>query len=271
MIKYLLAFLCFFPLLLSAQRGFTPARGAKSLSMGGLVSVSTEIDAILNNQAGLASMDGYGLIATAEQRFLLDELRTVSFGASYEKKDFGTVGLLVSSFGIAEYKEQKFALAYARKLLDQLSIGGQLDYLTTRIQGYGSSNSITFEFGLQSKFNDEIMMGFHMFSPGQVSQGTESNIPTRMNLGFAYIPSDKLIIGAEVEKIVDLDFAFRGGVSYAFAEQFILRAGVSTGETTFSFGLGYALQNALYFDGAFSQHETLGITPAASVKYFKEK
>jgi len=114
------------------------------------------------------------------------------------------------------------------------------------------------------------MLGFHMFSPGQVSHGTESNIPTRMNAGFAYMPTAKLFVGAEVEKVIDLDYIFRAGVSYAFADQFLLRAGASTGETTFTFGLAYTLQEALYFDGAFSQHEILGITPAASVKYLKE-
>lgn len=238
--------------------------------MGGLVSTSTSIDAILNNQAGLYKLTGYGFIASAEQRFLLNELSTISFGAAYGKKNLGSFGLLISSFGIDEYKEQKFAFAYARKLLDKLSIGGQLDFLSTRILGYGSSNSVTFEIGIQSMVTKEFTLGFHLFSPGQVSQGTESNIPTRMNAGFAYHPSNKLLIVLEVEKIIDLDFAVRGGISYAFADQFILRAGASTGETTFSFGLAYKIQNSLYFDGAFSQHEVLGITPAASVKYYKE-
>jgi len=271
LIKYLIAFFFILPQIVLAQRGYTPARGAKSLSMGGIVSLSTEIDALLNNQAGLATLNGYGLIASAEQRFLLDELRTVSFGAAYGKQELGTVGIVVSSFGIDEYKEIKLGLAYSRQLLEKLSIGGQLDYLSTRILGYGSTNSITFEAGIQSKFTEEFMIGFHMFSPGEVSQGPESQVPTRMNAGFAYIPSKKLFIAAEVEKILDLDYAFRGGVSYAFADQFLLRAGASTGETTFTFGLAFKIQDAIHFDGAFSQHEILGTTPAATVKYFKEK
>jgi len=238
--------------------------------MGGLVSLSTEIDALLNNQAGLAYLNGYGLIASAEQRFLLEDLRTVSFGAAYGKEELGTVGVVVSSFGIDEYKELKFGLAYSRNLLENFSIGGQFDYLSTRILGYGSSNSITFEVGLQSNVTDEFMLGFHMFSPGQVSQSPESQIPTRMNAGFAYKPSNKLFIAAEVEKILDLDYAFRAGVSYAFADQFILRAGASTGETTFTFGLAFKIQDAIHFDGTFSQHEILGTTPAATVKYSKE-
>lgn len=261
----------FLPLFLSGQRGFTPARGAQSLAMGGVVSSSTHIDALLNNQSGLSHLTGYGIIASAEQRFLIDELRTISLGLGYGNKELGSFGLLISSFGISEYKEQKFGLAYGRKLLDKLRVGGQLDYLTTRIQGYGSSNSITFEMGLQSEVTKEFTLGFHIFSPGQVSQSPESQIPTRMNAGFSYHPSQKLKVVAEVEKIVDLDFSFRGGVNYVLADQLILRAGASTGETTFSFGLAYRLQESIFFEGAFSQHEILGTTPAGSIKYQKEK
>ena len=252
------------------QRGYTPSNGATSMSMGGIQSTHEGIDAILNNQAGLSSIHNFGFIASSEQRFLLSELVTIAAGAVYGDKNLGTFGLMMSSFGIDEFREQKIGFAYSRKLLDNLSIGGQLDYLSTRIDGYGKSSTITFELGIQSKVSKEVLVGFHIFSPGTIRQGPESDLPTQINAGISYFPSEKLLVSAEVEKIIDLEYSLRLGISYKIYDQLSLRAGASSGATTVSFGLAYVLNQQIHFEGAFSQHEILGTTPGASLKYLKK-
>ena len=56
----------------------------------------------------------------------------------------------------------------------------------------------------------------------------------------------------------------RTGFEYEAAEKFWLRGGFSTGNSSFSFGLGYKIKPAL-IDISFSSHEKLGITSSVSI------
>ena len=48
------------------------------------------------------------------------------------------------SIWFSKYNEQKFGLAYARKLFHNVSLGGQLDYLSLNIENYSQQHFITF-------------------------------------------------------------------------------------------------------------------------------
>jgi len=252
---------------LDAQRGFTSAQGAKRVAMANTGSNTLGIEALLNNQAGLYKLNGIGVIAASEQRFLLKDLNAVSIGLAYGDKTFGALGLMISNFGFDEYKEQKIGLAYSRLLFNNLSIGGQLDLLHLNIAGYGSSSNITFELGVISKITDQVSVGFHVFSPSEVNITEQSSIPTKIIVGASYKPSKKIEIVTEVEKIIDRDYTFRMGIDYSIVDRFNLRAGLSTGAATLSFGLGININKKISFDGSFSNHETLGFTPAGSLIY----
>jgi hypothetical protein len=249
------------------QRGFTSAQGARSVAMANTGSTMLGIEAILNNQAGLYKLNGIGVIAATEQRFLLEELNAISFGLAYGNNSLGAVGLMVSNFGFDEYREQKIGLAYSRKLFDNLSIGGQLDLLHVNIAGYGSSSNLTFELGAITDITKEVSIGFHVFSPSEINITDQATVPTKIILGVAYKPSKKIQIVTEVEKIVDRDYTFRMGVDYAIVDALSLRAGYGTGPAMLSFGLGYNINKKLSFDGSFTNHETLGITPSGSLIY----
>jgi len=252
---------------LTGQRGITPAKGAESLSLGGSVSGSLGIESLLNNQAGLSQLEGFGVIVSTEQRFLLSELVIASAGVAYNFKKVGTLGLMVSNFGFEEYREQKYGLAYGRKLFENLSIGGQFDVLNTRIVGFGSSTSITFELGLQAALSEAFSIGAHVFSPGTVSINDTNELPSRFNLGVQYQPSDQIYATVEVEKLIDRGLSVQGGISYQIIESLYLRVGTSTNPTRMSFGLAYGFNETFRFDAAMTNHEILGITPAASVRY----
>lgn len=254
-------------LTLNAQNGLTPARGAESLALGGNVSGSQGIEGILNNQAGLSQVQGFAVIINSEQRFLLSELLVGSLGLAYNKPSFGTIGLLISSFGFDTYQEQKIGLAYSRQLFDNLSIGGQFDYLNTRIDGFGSSNAITFEIGVQSQVTDQILIGAHVFSPGTVRINDTNEIPSRFNLGIQYKPTPKFFLRAEIEKLIDRPLSIQGGVDYKIINELYLRVGTSTNPTRLSFGVAYGFSNKFQFDLSTVNHEILGLTPAASFSY----
>ncbi|MCB0644837.1 MAG: hypothetical protein KDC44_24495, partial [Phaeodactylibacter sp.] len=143
--------------LLLAQNGNAPLAGARGAGMAGTGLVIEDIYSSFSNQAGLAFLDGFAGGVTAEQRFQLQEIQLVGAAAAYPTGS-GTFGLALSYFGFEAYNEQKIGLNYARLLTDNLSLGAQLNYLTTRIPNYGSAGTLSFELGLQARIGEYLRL-----------------------------------------------------------------------------------------------------------------
>ena len=259
--------LILFPLSsLFCQIGISASAGAKSLAMGEAAVAFDDIDAIFSNQAGLTSIDGLAVQLHSERRFALQDLTTVSLGIAKGMK-VGTIGLMVSSFGYESFRDQKIGLAYARKLFDNLSIGGQFDLLHTSIENYGSSTNFTFEVGVQSLITKNLVLGAHVFSPGEIGLTEDDNIPSVLRFGLKYAPNDKLELHSEFNKVITEEDEFRVGIQYYLIDQLAIRVGVSTNPSDFSAGFAYKIFDYLAVEGGYSYHPTLGSTPGISIKY----
>lgn len=257
-----------FPFSLYAQNGAPPAGGARSVAMGSTGLTYTGINSIFSNQAGLAYLEGLAFTAYGEQRFLVSEIRSVAAGAALPTAS-GTFGLSLHYFGFEGYNEQRIGLAYARQLLEKLSIGAQFLMLNTRIPEYGNKANFTFEVGAQAELLPQLNLGVHLFSPARVKVTEEDFLSAVLRLGLSYLPSDKLSLLAEVEKDIDYPARARFGIEYQAIEPLFLRLGVATEPTQLSFGLGYALPGGLKLDIASSYHQVLGFTPAAGITFNK--
>lgn len=260
----------FSTLSIHAQNSVPSIAGARGAGMANASVTFSDIHSAFSNQAGLANLEHFSVVAFAEQRFLLNELQTVSAAAAYPTAS-GTFGLTLQHFGFEGFNEQKIGLAYARKLLDGLSLGAQVLLLNTQIPEYGSKANITFELGIITQLLPKLQLGAHVYSPMQVELANGENLPTVFKLGLAYLPSEKLLCTAEVEKDIDYPARVKFGVEYQVVEQVHLRTGVATNPTTLAFGVGYKVSN-LILDIASSYHQTLGFTPTVGFVYlFKKK
>lgn len=252
---------------LFAQNGTPQRAGARGAGMGDASVTFQDINSAFSNQAGLAFLEGLSFTVFAERRFVLAEINSFSAAAAYPTNS-GTFGLALNYFGYTNYNEQKIGLSYARKLFEGVGIGAQVDYLGTRIPEYGTASSVTFELGVQANLLDKLMVGGHVFSPVRV-QLTDSDrdvIPTQLNIGFSYLPSDKVLIALEVEKDIDYKASFKGGIEYKVVDQLSIRAGIGTEPIQNSFGIGVHLPN-LDIDFSAMYHYELGFTPGISVSY----
>ncbi len=256
-----------FGLTLSAQISFNGGQGTYSLSTGGTSVMMTGANALYGNQAGMVLSSGMEIIASAERRFALSDLSTYSV-AAMKSMSFGNIGLLISTFGIDEYKEQKIGLAYARKLTDKLSIGGQLDYIDLRVQNYGNQSIITFELGVYTKLTRDFHIGAHVYSPGSIKVGEQNEVSTIYGLGVKYLASQKLNVMVEASKVIDETVSFRVGADYTFSDLLGARFGISTEPNLFSVGIVLHLEK---FDIEIgnSYHTLLGNTPGLSLSYKK--
>jgi len=253
-----------------AQSGTPHSAGARGAAMGNAAVTLTDINSAFANQAGLASLENLTATAFAEQRFLLSELQTVSAAVALPTTS-GTFGLTLHHFGVEAWREQRFGLAYARSLTENMSIGAQVLLLHTSIPEYGSRTNLTFELGFQTQLLPELRLGAHAYSPMRVEIVPGEYLPTIVKLGLAYLPSERVMFSVEVEKDIDFPVRTKVGVAYQLIEQLELRTGVATNPTNVAFGLGYQFKNGLSFDLASVYHQWLGFSPTASVIFQRKK
>ncbi len=248
------------------QFGLNHGENAKSLALGGASVNFNGIESIFSNQAGMTSIKNLSVIAHAERRFDINDLSTFNFGL-IKSTGFGHFGLMISSFGIDAYQEQKIGLAYGRKLFDKLSIGGQFDLLSLNIDQFGSKSVFTFELGLQSQVTKELTVSAHIFSPGNVSITDNDELSSRMRFGLTYKAGDKARIFAEFQKVLEFENDMRFGIEYDIIEALSLRIGTSVNPGSVSGGFSYKVTKNLLIDGGYANNSVLGATPGVSIKY----
>jgi hypothetical protein len=79
------------------------------------------------------------------------------------------------------------------------------------------------------------------------------------------------LLVSDLEKNINFPLSYKGGIQYAFVENFKARVGVSTAPVTFNAGLGFTATN-LVIDVATSLHQQLGFSSFLSVSYrFNQK
>ena len=168
---------------------------------------------------------------------------------------------------------KKDGLSYAIKLAKWVSLGVQLDYLNTKISGYGSKNYVTFELGVFSKPIDELAIAFHVYNPLKiyVDRATGEKVPTLFRLGITYEAIKKFFISAQIDKDLKNKLIFRAGVEYTLKDLINFRAGVATDPVTGTLGIGVMLKQGINFDVAFSYQGTLGFQPHFGIVYTIKK
>ncbi len=266
----LIIFLLLGLLNLKAQNGTPSVAGARGAALGGVGAAFEDSHSVFSNQAGMAWVKDMGFNLLAEQRFLLNAIRTVSAGGVLPMKS-GSFGMTLQYYGNDAFNEQRVSIAYGRKLMENFSIGAALDYLNTNIQEYGSKGALTFELGLMARFTPKLNMGVHVFNPLSVKLTEEENLPSVLKLGIKYTPTEKVGIFAEVEKDIDFNVRTHWGVEYELIEDFNLRLGVATQPVEISFGVGYQLKNGLLLDVASRYHEVLGFSPSVGIVFVRQK
>ncbi len=245
-----------------------PASGASQLAGGSGVAVSG-INSLFENQAGMAEMNGFGVISSVSQPFTLSELNTVAMGVAIPFSS-GVFGFRIHSFGFEEYRQNGAGLAFARKLGERLSLGAQFDYWSLRIPEYGSDGILSFEIGAQAKLTENLTLGTHISNPIKIAWSDGSAVPAVFRVGAEWRLSVKTVLSAELEKNVDYPIRIKSGVGYRLSGPLIIRMGVGTRPATFAVGIGLALNAGIDLDAGTVFHQTLGSTPVFGASYVKK-
>lgn len=243
--------------------------GAKAIGMGNIGVVGTDFNSVYNNQAALAYYNQTAASLDYDQGFFVDKALSTKSGAFVIPTGAGTFGLNMSYFGHSLYNEQKIGLAYGKALGKYLAVGVQLDYFRTFIgSDYGSAQAVSFEIGVYSKLSETLELGAHIFNPIGMKIGSENPeaIPIGFQFGLLYHVDSKLRLATEVEKILDQKESYKFGLEYAIVDNFLIRTGIATSPTLFTFGFGLRM-NKLMLDVGTGFHQTLGFTPRVSLLF----
>lgn len=218
-----------------------------------------DINSLFNNQAGLADLENIGLLFSSEESFRNPD--SDSFGGGFAvPTSLGTFGMNIHYFdlndGNIDINQTKVGLAYARKLMEELSVGVQFDLVNTQILMNERSNLFTFEIGLQYKVSENFIIGFHVFNPAKLEIVETEFLTTTIRLGGTYAIANKFLIHGELEKDFDFPLVLKSGIELELATDLWIRFGFKNKPTTLNMGMGYQLKNGLRLDlAAFYQQD----------------
>ena len=254
---------------LSASNDNYPA-GARAAAMGNVSVMYPDFWSNWHNQAGLGFYPHLTLGIHHENRYVLPEFSLHAIGLTVPTGR-GTLGFSYHYFGYPGYHESKFGLAFGKAFHERFAVGVQLDYLNTYFNNeLGNSGTLAIEAGIMAEPVDNLMIGFHIYNPtgATIPKMSQEKIPVIMRLGLGYRFGDRLFLGMETEK--DLDIAsprYKLGMEYRLIEYIYARLGVMLQEyVEHSFGIGF---NLLSFHASlsFSYQQLLGYTPYFSLHY----
>jgi hypothetical protein len=244
--------------------------GARAAGFGNASVGMYDANSVITNQAGMAFMNTLAVVAYAEQRYLIPELRNFGIGAVLPVPS-GTFGLTLNQFGFEEFKQQKVGVSYSRKLFENFSVGAQFDYFQTRISEYGNKGTLTFEAGMLVFISKKLTAGTHIFSPARVEIAEGEELPTTYRIGLGYFPSAKVTMAFEMQKEIDAPTQLKAGLEYWPIKPLCLRVGVNTKPDKVAFGFGFFIKHGIKLDVAASYHQVLGFSPVAGISWELEK
>jgi len=241
--------------------------GTRPASLANTYVMHSDIWSVYHNQAGLGFYKHFSLGFHHENKFVVPEYSLHALALTIPVKP-GTLGISYSYFGYEKYNESKIGLGIGRSFGDKLAAGVQTNlhhiYLSNE---FGNRNTITVEGGIQYKPDDKVSFGIHVFNPSRsrISAYNSDTLTTTFRAGTSYSPFKKLILGFEIEKHIDKQPIYKGGIEYQLFESLFLRTGIFTNPVQNTFGLGYKIKK-ISADIAFTHHQILGFTPHFSLQ-----
>ncbi len=224
---------------------------------------------VFGNQAGLAGIDRPIVGGSFQNRFLVSELSTRA-GLLVLPIQSSVFAFSLSQFGQIPFRQEKFGLAYARRLSPQLKFGVQFNYYRLFLSEENRSvSSFGTELGVQYMFTERLVVGIHVMNPYQTEVKLASGIfrySSRIKVGSFYRLSDLFSLTSELENDFDDHFILKTGIEYTILEKLFVRTGVSGKPYQLSAGIGFQVKK-LTLDLATTYSQYLGNSPSVSFQY----
>jgi hypothetical protein len=238
--------------------------GARANGMGYASAALFDTWSLFNNPASTAKLES---IATG---FTYD-LHPIPIGANRTAAVISVpvpIGVITGGayrFGDDLYNEHVISAGFANKF-GLASLGMQLNYIQYSAEGFGTKGVASINLGGIAELTSQLSIGAYIVNLNQPKISGEEKLPTRLVAGLGFKPIEKLFIGAELEKDLDVDPTWKMGLEYAFHKKFSARTGYSVKPTTGFFGLGFKTKK-FSIDYAVQYNVSLAFSHQASIGY----
>ncbi len=240
--------------------------GARQIALANsTVAVANDAFALFNNPAGLEQLTTreVGLFYSPAP-FGLKQLAN-AFAVYAEPFNFGTVAFGIKSYGFELYKETSFNFSFSKTLYKKYLLGIGLIVKNLNIKNYGTSNRAFFRVGFVYFLYKFFHFGFAAENLRNTSFVKEySSIPVIVRTGLSYTPLKNATLSFQIEKDLERNFSFSGGLEYRLFEIILLRLGIRTEPDTYTAGIGIKY-SFFQLDYAIFTHPFLGLTHQAGL------
>lgn len=176
-------------------------------------------------------------------------------------------GIGVFRFGDDLYNEHVLSAGFANTF-GLASLGVRVNYLQYQASGSGTTTALTASFGGIATITPELLFGAHILNINQpvIDESTEERAPTKLHASIAFVPSDKLIVAAEIEKDLRYRAMLKAGIEYEAFRKISFRSGFNLHPQTAYFGVGFKPRK-FALDYALQINQAFGLTHQATVTY----
>ncbi|HPH94222.1 MAG TPA: hypothetical protein PKU76_04870, partial [Candidatus Cloacimonas sp.] len=209
-------------LLLAVFDDYQPSAIARGMG-GAYTAVSKDANAIFFNPAGLINT-AFSAKLSFSQLYNQDfsELKTVALGYKLPK-NLGTVAIGAKAMDVDFedvnlMSEQVYSLAHSFYLLQdihsQISFGYTGNFYRLSMDGEDDDTALGIDLGALAVLHTRTHIAFAVTNINKAKMGDENQIdlPSKMALGIAYIPYEKVTTSIEVKKDFAKETEFMGGV-----------------------------------------------------------
>lgn len=168
-------------------------------------------------------------------------------------------------FGDDLYNEHLISVGFASKF-GLASLGAQVNYIQYSAEGFGTKGVVSINLGGIAELTPQLSIGAYIINLNQPEISRDEKLPTRLVAGLGFKPIEKLFVGVEIEKDLDLDPTWKMGLEYAFHKKFSARTGYNVRPNTGFFGLGMKTKK-ISIDYTIQYNVFLSFSHQASVGY----
>ncbi len=243
-----------------------PVNNASSLALGGASATYRNAFAIENN-VGILAFNENEIAFNGQNRFGLSEYSQFSICGN---TTLGTtvLGIAYHNSPLANLSIQKYQLALAKKLMDELSVGISINYHlhSSTNAYYKKGDAFSFNLGVYYQVNDKLNFGFQAFNPNrsEISKIPLEKLDALYRLGIDYSLSKNVTLYSDLVQSTSQNLSFHGGLEIE-QKQFKIRGGFNSHQEL-ALGVGY-IKNQFSFDVGTAYHNILGISPSLNIRY----
>lgn len=240
--------------------------GARAAGISFTSSVLKDEWSLFNNVGGLAGIEKTNTSFAVEVRPTMPGANRVAAVFSFPLK-FGVAGVGFFRFGDNLYSEQIISTGYSNRF-GIASLGVKVNYIQYRSEAFGSKSAVTVNFGGVADITSQLSVGAYITNINQPKlSDSDERLPTKLVAGFGFKPVEKLLLVTEIEKDLEYDPTWKGGVEYVIHKKIVLRTGFNLHPNAAFFGMGFQTWK-LKIDYALQFSNALNFAHQASAIYF---